>query len=261
MVVQDQGHRLHYFTHKGEYKNSFFVGVSTNPRAFIDIYTLISLKSNPEKKTKTEILEIYDIKTQKKYRLAELKAEGALEGSSGSGKGDVSVSVMDPETTAQLLLSYNNKKLIIGKTDKYTIIKLDLSGKELLTFSINGRKAKPITAEYKKNFTLRLKEIPESVKKQIAANIPDNSTYFNDIQVDEKGLIYVFITDVSTKKARALDIFSPAGKYLYKSVLTMPEGYIIAGDIKFHGSNLYIVLEDDEGERELVKFKIKTPQL
>ncbi|MCP4150219.1 MAG: hypothetical protein GY757_20900, partial [bacterium] len=48
LVVEDQGQRIHYFTRKGEYKNSFFVGNSTNLQAFITMYSLISLKSDPE---------------------------------------------------------------------------------------------------------------------------------------------------------------------------------------------------------------------
>ncbi|MCP4152745.1 MAG: hypothetical protein GY757_33740, partial [bacterium] len=201
------------------------------------------------------------LKTEKKTRLAELKAEDALEGTSGSGKGSVTVSVMDPDTTAQLLLVYKNKQLVIGKTDKYAIKKIDLKGKEILSFSLTGRKTKAITAEYKKNFANSLKGIPDSVKKQIVASLSDNCTYFNHLHVDEKEMIYVFVSDVANKKTREIDIFSPGGKYLYKSSVTVPEGFVIAGNLVFHGGYLYIVQEDDEGERELVKYKIKTPQL
>jgi hypothetical protein len=153
----------------------------------------------------------------------------------------------------------NGKSLLFGRNDTYYIKRTDFSGKELLSFSLQGRKPKPVSMETKKALFSGNTRFSPQLVKSIVDGLPDHCTFFSKIHVDDAGLIYVYIADVSNEKGQDLDIFSPTGKYLYHSSITFPGGYKAVTSPVIAGDSLYIYAEDEEEEQKLVKFKIKRP--
>ena len=91
-------------------------------------------------------------------------------------------------------------------------------------------------------------------------SILDQATYFSKIVTDKNGLIYVYTSNVGLVNGQEIDIFSPEGKYLYKSKITLPQGNTIkANGLVFKGDFLYMVVEDSEGDLSLRKYSCKLP--
>lgn len=261
IIVDDRGNRLHYFTKKGEYKNTFRYDHSLIPKTFIKDHRFVAIRNNLEdvKRKENETLEIVDVKTRKREIITSMKPEEMADGSHGSGKNQVRVSVFVAELTPSVVVGTDGKSLLFGMNDEYLIRKTDFSGKELFSFSLAGRKPKPVSMETKKALFKSSGRLSPQMIKSIVDNLPGHCTYFSTIHVDDTGLIYVYVTDMSNEKGQELDIFSSTGKYLYHSVITFPDGHqgitspVIAGDY------LYVYTEDDEEEPKLIKYKIKKP--
>ncbi len=89
--------------------------------------------------------------------------------------------------------------------------------------------------------------------------MPDEAPFFGRIMVGKSGLIYVFVSDLENETGQEVDIFSAQGKYLYHGEIKLPDNYKIRSGLTFENGHLYVFAEDDEGEGELVKFKINLP--
>jgi hypothetical protein len=72
-------------------------------------------------------------------------------------------------------------------------------------------------------------------------------------------LITIHLTDVANKTVQEIDIFSPAGKYLFHSDIQLPEGFKRVTPLFIKGNSLIVFVEDEDGEQKLVKFQIETP--
>lgn len=262
LIVWDNGRRLHYFTKEGKFFRSFRFGTYYSPRGFTDITSFVSLRSDPEKESgPTETLEKYDLKTEKAVTLDEVIADKPVKASNGTSRGSITVSVSDEDTTPMVILGTSPNALYYGRNDAYRIKKTDFDGTGLLTFGIDGRKRKPVPEAYKKNLVSKMsREIPPQVKKQIYNKIPDTSTFFSKIHADEQGLIYVYVTDLGNRQGQEMDIFSPKGQYLYRAEVRVPEGFTLRGEVTLHRDSLFAMVEDEEGERQLIKYKINRPR-
>ena len=180
--------------------------------------------------------------------------------SEGSGK----VVMAAPSLSRTLVSTVKNGNLYFGNSGDFVIKQTDLNGKELLTFSIEGRTAKPVSPDYKKSLVERIKpylvsQDIDALCKNLVETIPDNCTYFDGVSVDDNGMIYVLVADVLNEQSREIEIFSPEGKYLYHSAVSLPQGLRFAAKPVFKGNHLYVVVKDEAGEQKLVKYEIKRP--
>jgi 6-bladed beta-propeller len=264
LAVRDQGRRIHYFTKKGLFKNTYRLRSALQPRVFIDGLHFLALRQDLEKPEKTTSIELCDISSGETKVLAQEAAEKEVTASNGSERGDLTVHVSIDELTSGLIFAAGKNKnyFFYGYNDRYMIKKMDMVGKELLSFSLSGRKRNQVPMSYKKEQIKSLSsEIPQEIKNKILKGLPDQCTYFERIMVDPNGLIYVYVTDVANTRGWELDIFSPDGKYLYHSKVTLPEGLHKRSSLVFKKDRAVVFVENEEGELKLLGFSIKPPVL
>jgi hypothetical protein len=101
---------------------------------------------------------------------------------------------------------------------------------------------------------------PEEIKKRFISRMPDECTYFSQIESGTNGLIYLYVSDAVREKGQEIDIFSPTGEYLYHADIDFPEATrIVANGIVFKGDFLYVVVEEESGDFSFRKYSIRTP--
>lgn len=174
--------------------------------------------------------------------------------------GTIQTNVTIPTITPVMIVGHHQGKLYFGMNSKYEIFISDMQGKAIGSFSID-RKPKQVTLEEREEVMLKLAKgiAPAEVARQMAKILPDKETYFVSIRVND-GLIYVARSHFPAGHQQQFDIFSPEGKYLYKSFVRLKEGNrIIAGPI-FKDGHLLLAWEDEEGEAFLGKFKTSMPK-
>jgi len=264
VIVFDAGARLHYFTKGGKYKNTFRIPSQTYPLDFFDIDSFVMYQYATDRKG-NEGLKQYNLKTKKSTLITEFPRPGAMESSKTSEKETVSVTYIDPNTTPEMVIKLKNRHLYIGRNDNYLIKKIDLKGKELLSFSIEGKEPKSVPQAYKEEKIGRIKldgqKLPKNMANKLMEQMGDHCTLFNTIVVDDKGFIFVYVTDISDKNRQEIDIFSPEGKYLYRSVAVFPDGVQFRSSLRLKGDYIYAYIEDEDEELKFAKYKIKKPLL
>lgn len=260
LIVPDSG-GFHYFTPDGKYLKTFKSSGFFFEGVWLDENRLVFPSESTEGKKKINRLKILDTRDSSKKAIAQLEAEEPMTAQSGG----IRLTMKSTDTTPMVILTAGSGSLYFGKNDKYQIRKTGTDGKEIMTFGIDGRDRKPISEALKRKqferVTLNGGKMPEDMIKQMIKRVPDEMTYFKRIHIDESGMIYVYLTDMANKTGQELDIFSPDGKYLYHADLTLPEGMKTYSPILFKGNYIYVFLEDGEGERKLVKFKVSKPVL
>jgi hypothetical protein len=265
LVIQDIGNKIHYFNKKGEFVNTFKYGMYTRPKDFLDEFTFITLRSNPEKKQEKETLEIHNIKTEEKAVIAEIISEVPVEASNGEGSGSINIQIGDENLSIKVVtgIDTRHKEIYFGRNDNYVIKKTDPNGSGLLSFSIEGRKRKPVPLWYKKRLVEPIvidgRKLSKKMENKLIKNMPDQSNYFNNIFIDETGLIYVYVTDITNKGGQEIDIFSSQGKYLYHAIIELPKELRKRGTLVIKGEHLFAFAADEKDDRKLVKYKIKKP--
>jgi hypothetical protein len=131
----------------------------------------------------------------------------------------------------------------------------------LFSFGLDRDRKKVTDDEKRKHF--EKSSIPKEKVDAIIPDLPDALTHFMRIQVVE-GLIFVYSTESLERQQDkiALDIFSPEGKYLYRSRLQfgneMPL-YTHVEKVIIKGNHCYALLEDGSGKSFFVKYKISLP--
>ncbi len=261
IIVPSRGGIFHYFGQDGRFKRSVNTGSFVFPRYYLDNNKFIWVRSDREGiGKKPEQISIYDMKTRKSTDLIEISPENVLI----AEEGGMRLIIKDSQTTPGVVLALQGKNILFGKSDKYLFEKIDHSGKVLSSFSIEGRKRKPISKEFKRkrfeNINLNGGMIPKNMINQMIKGMPDVATYFSRIMVSEKGLIYVFVADLENQGGQEIDIFSPEGKFLYHSEINVEEGSKIVSPISFFKDSIVMFVEDEEGESSLIKYKIDLPK-
>jgi hypothetical protein len=260
VIVSDYG-KLHYFTKDGKFSKSVNLKGMHFVRGFIDENRFAIVKEGEPKSGKPDVLELFDVSTDKRTTIKEVQAEEVMVASSGG----MTLAIKDINTSPMIVVGIHGESIFFGKNDKYRIHKTDLKGNTLLSFSLEGRKRKEITDAFKRKRFERISlnggKIPEDMIKKLMKSMPDYCTFFMAVQVDKSGLIYVYVTDMMNDTGQEIDIFSAEGKYLYHAVFTLPEGLKTDIPLDFVGDHLYVFAEDEEGEGKLVKFRVAKPSL
>ncbi|MDQ1351000.1 MAG: 6-bladed beta-propeller [Acidobacteriota bacterium] len=258
VIVPDQ-QKVHYFKKDGTYVKSYNLGGMAFLRAPVDEFRFLKVQENEDEKVNLDKLEIIDVNTMKHTPIAEISSEKELTASSGG----LIMKFKDGFSTPVVIVAEKDNEIYFGKNDRYFIKKVDMNGKELLSFSISGREQKKIPMDVKRqrfeNVRVNNGRMPKEMIDQLVKSMPDYCTYYSQIDIDKNGLIYIHMNDVANKTVQEIDIFSPDGKYLYHSAIQLPEGFKRVTQLFFKGNNLIVFVEDEEGEQKLVKFQIETP--
>lgn len=261
MIIVPELGKFSFFDLKGKFQKSINTGRMVAPLTFLDSGHFFHTGGLVSREKKSgDMLYLFDLETRKDKVIAEIPREEALTATSGGRR----VMVRDSTTTPGIVLGLEDKHIYYGKSDKYVIKKSDLDGKELFSFSLDGRKRKKVSMVYKRkrfeNVIVNGRKMAKEMVDQMVKSMPDESTFFNRVMVDEQGLIYVFVSDLENETGREIDIFSPEGKYLYHGEIKLPDNYKIRGGLTFKAGYLYLFGEDEEGVGKLLKFKINMPK-
>ncbi len=261
IIVPTMGGMFQYFGKDGKFNKQINTGRFVFPRSYLNKDSFIWVKSDNEGRgKKPELISIYDMNTKKSENIKSISPEELLT----ARKGGMVLMIKDSQTTAGVVLTLQGKDIIYGKSDKYKFMKIDLKGKELSSFSLEGRKRKSISEKFKRkrfeNISLNGGRMPKEMIDQMTKGMPDIATYFNRIFIGKNGLIYVLISDLENENGQEVDIFSPEGKYLYSGEIKIEDGSKINSSIAFHNNMIYMFVEDDEGESSLIKYKVDLPE-
>jgi hypothetical protein len=254
---------IHYLSKKGVFIKDVNPGKILFSRLFIDENRLVKLSyMGFQDVDEPNYIEIYNLETKKSKKLVPVQLkEGVLQYS----KGSTNIVMKAQDTKPEMVFATDSQALFYGNNDLYQINKIDFNGKPLLSFSVEGRKKNSVSRDAKLNhFRNRVRifdNLPKDAVKVMLNQIPDQSPYFLQILIDKKGRIYVLLIDLENQNQQAVDIFSPAGKYLYHTVIDLSENFerIVVLAFSFARSELFAFAEDEEGERLLVKYKINLP--
>ena len=260
VIIPDAG-RLHYFTKQGEYLTT--VKKECEPHAFIDENRLIDAPLSPvflpDGRGK---ITLCDLQSGKDTVISEFSAfEGGVARSGGTVV-DVIVPVFSPLMT----IGYSENRLYWGMSDRYMIHVTDLDGKDITSFSVDRKKTRVSTRDKRDFFNKG--NMPADMLKQIVDSLPDEVTCFHRIEVHNK-LIFVFVPEIDLDnkilRTKQIDIFSPEGKYLYKAHLNFGKSRVHLSsplqNIVITNDFLYAVLQDEENNVLVAKYKISLPTL
>jgi hypothetical protein len=254
--------RLHYFKTDGTFvktvTNTFF---RRRPVFFIDddefIASPLNVFRSPDKKG---AIRKVNLKTGTDTLISEFQifTGGSINRQGGSARLIIIVGLSPMMTVGR-----GTEKIYYGVSDAYKINVVDLDGKSLFAFSVN-RKNKKISKEEKKELFAGIKNMPENERKQLIKNFPDEPTHFYHIE-EIDGLIYVFVPDPLRRfeghqQPKQIDIFSPDGKYLYKTNINVEKGWR-PESLMIKKNNLYSVLQNGDGDIKLVKYQISLPKI
>ena len=260
VIIPDVG-RIHYFSGEGEYLTT--IRKDCEPHVFIDENRLIDAPLSavflPDGKGK---IMLCDLQSGKDTVISEFSAfEGGVARSSGMVM-DVIVPVFSPLMT----VGYAGDQVFWGMSDSYLINVTNLEGRDITSFSIDRKKTK-VSKRDKRDF-FKTDRMPAVMLKQIMDSMPDEVSSFYRIEVHNK-LIFVFIPEVDLEnkslRIKQIDIFSPEGKYVYKAHLKFEKNRIHLTspfhNIVIKNSFLYVVLQDEDDNVLVAKYKISLPTL
>lgn len=261
------GDKIKTYDKNGNHVKTYKVEAGVSPRIFVNADHYLGLRSgsNILNRPKYELLELISLKQKNGTVLAKIVAEEKIILSSILPMGRYILLEDDIEIFPRLIIHFDKNMLYLGRSDKYLIKKIDLSGKEQLAFSIKGREREALPPNFgvdRANQTRvgRDQKMPEEMKEKFVAQFPDRHTYYTKITTDEEGLIYVFVPDIMDLGKQEIDIFSPEGKYLYHAVIVLPDGLEKIKPFVFKGEHLFALVKSEEGVQKLVKYNIRRPE-
>lgn len=174
-------------------------------------------------------------------------------------QGNVRAVAVIPSITPVMVIGDCDGKLYFGMNSEFRIYIADMTGKEQGSFGIE-RKQSLVTLEQKEKVMLDLIKglAPDEVAKQLAKTLPDKETYFDRME-EQDGMLYVYRSKFVPGGERQIDIFTPAGKYMYRTFVRVKEGLTIVTGPTIKNGCIYMVLEDEDGEITLNKYKTQLP--
>jgi hypothetical protein len=188
-------------------------------------------------------------------------AEFSISKGEKSTQGGMSLVILGLTPQIKVGFDPDLKRFYYGRSDDYSIHVAELTGKRLFTFTLD-RERRAVTEKDKWRHFEQTRLPKERVEK-ILPSLPNFLTYFMRIQVFE-GLIFIFSTESLDRQQEklAIDVFSPKGKYLYRSYLKFGDGspsYTHVEKVVMRNTHVYAILESKEGSPSLVKYKIDLP--
>lgn len=266
--IRDNGEKIKTFDREANFLGELSLEGGVSPRVIIDNNQYVAVRSgwNPGKKVQHEKLELLSSDGGKISLLTMITAEERLIASTDATLGRCNVLFDEVEIFPRLITHFNGNRLFIGRSDSYLIKKIDLSGKEELAFAINGRERTPLPPDYSEDRISSLgqvcgMEMPKEMKEQLLTGFPDRHVFFTEITTDEQGLIYVFVPDVIHTEKQQIDIFSLEGKYLYRSVIELPDGNKKLKPLIIKNEYLYALVKSKTGEHKIIKYSITLPSI
>jgi D-alanyl-D-alanine carboxypeptidase len=260
------GDKIKTYDKSGNHVATFDVEKEASPRLFVDDDTYVAVRSGPDvlNRPPHERLEIVSRSGAAGAVLGKFPAEDKLIMEVFVPMGRYILLENDINIFPRLIVHFDGAMLYLGRSDAYTIKRVDLNGGEDLAFSIAGRVRELLPRDYAVNLAGRkkvagTKEMTGETKEQFVERFPERQVFYTKIATDEQGLVYVFGPDVTDFGTQEIDIFSPEGEYLYRAALELPGGRERISPLELDGEQVYALVRDEEGAAHLVKYEIDRP--
>ncbi|MCK5221574.1 MAG: 6-bladed beta-propeller [Candidatus Aminicenantes bacterium] len=250
---------FHYFDIDGNYIKTTKFSPRLKPREFVNGDIFISAPVTIDRRgAEFEKILLYNLKTEKKTEIASFKPFDKATDTQESGGNQITVGIVIGDITPMMLVRFKDGKLYYGMNSKNELNVCDLNGKNILTFSNLLKKPNKVSDNYKNDLKARLGDVPPNMLKNIINGLPPNASFFSDVFVDQKGNIYLFESDPDSTTKKIIDIYSPEGKFIYKSEIRSENDEEIQL-IHMNNDSLLLVTEDEEGNIIVSKYKIELP--
>ncbi len=259
IVVVDTA-KLHYFSRDGDFvksENNYYY--RRRPALFIDEHRFIAAPIGIfeafEGKGKIVVI---DLESGQETVIHDFLIFGGGTARVGRMIGSLIIEGLTPLMT----IGYFDGRIYYGMSDNYAIHMADLNGKGLGKFSLRRDKRKVSAKEKAQRFE-DYPQMSREARQQIMETTPDEMTSFARIE-PHRGLIYVFEPEVIRRNFQAIDIFSPEGRYLYRSKITVEVGLTMmpqqSANPMLSDEHLYVVLADENLNIRLRKYEIRLPE-
>ena len=148
-----------------------------------------------------------------------------------------------------------------GKNSDTVIYRVGADGGKVESFSFAGIRRKVSEEDKRKHFAKF--DIPKDVVASMIKALPGQMAYYNRIQV-ANGLVYLFSNESigGALTGQDINIYSPDGQHLYHGRIQVEDGWHISNpdNLQLGHGFIYAILENDDGIRKVVKYKIALPQ-
>jgi hypothetical protein len=259
VVVVDTA-KIHYFSKDGEYlksDNNYYY--RRRPALFVDERRFIAAPMGIfeafEGKGKIVVI---DLESGRETLIHDFLIFSGGTARVGKMVGSLIVEGLTPLMT----IGHFNNRIYYGMSDSYTIQIADMEGKKVGKFSVQRDKRKVSPDEKAQRFE-DYPQMSRQGRRQIMETTPDEVTSFTRIE-SHQGLIYVFAPEVNRRNFQAIDIFSPEGRYLYRSKITVDEGLTMmpqqSANPLLTDTHLYVALADDNLNIKIRKYEIRLPE-
>jgi hypothetical protein len=250
---------VHYFDYDGNYLKTVPFSPILRPRAFIDEHTFISAPATNDRRSREPAkITVYDLDTKKRSTIASFSPFEKATSTEQTSSRQVTVGIVINDITPLMMVHFADDLIYYGMSDTYRLYISDLQGKIISSFSVPGRKANPVSNEYKKELKASLGDVPENFLNSIIDGLPAHASFFSAIHVDEGGNIYLFESDPDSKSKKCIDIFNPKGEFVYRGFFEAKKGESIESILIGDGLAL-VVIEDEDGTIRLSRYSIKLP--
>jgi hypothetical protein len=256
LVIYDFPSKIHFFSANGQYIKSSTTSIGTIPYFFTSDTQYISAPPPTREGGKIQLVNFQE-GTKKEL------ADVSFKLISGPDRRIIVL----PGLTPMLRIGFDpkNQRIYYGVDTSYTITVMDFDGNMKNIFSMIRKKS--IISDSFKISTIKhhlrgssIPTAPDSAYKIIPNEIP----YFTSVQI-HNGWVLVLINPLENQwKQQSIDIFSQEGKYTYRTTFT-PEATLLNNlnfgeTVIIKQGYLYAILEDEEGEIKLAKYKIILPE-
>lgn len=259
IVVVDTA-KLHYFSRDGDFiKSESNYYYRRRPALFIDEYRFIAAPIGIfeafEGKGK---IVVVDLESGRETVIHEFLIFSGGTARVGRMVGSLIIEGLTPLIT----IGYFDGRIYYGMSDNYTIHMADLNGKKFGKFSLQRQKRKVSPEEKVQRFE-DYPRMSRQGRRQIMETTPDDVTSYTRIE-SHRDLIYVFEPEVIRRNFQAIDVFSPEGRYLYRSKIVVDEGLTMmpqqSANPLLTDEHVYIVLVDEDLNVRIRKYKIRLPE-
>ena len=258
VLVVDRS-RISYFSLDGTFEKSIVYSTQMRPREFVSEEAFISAPVNLDLGGKTAEIKWYNVNDKSEKTIAEYQPfKKAAATDRGSGR-TVTVVAVFSGVTPIMMVKYRNNQVYYGMCDTYAINRVDLKDKKTSSFSIEGREPREITPAIKKELAAGLGDIPQDMLERILDGLPKKASFYQDLIIDNRGFVYVFLANPTAGPIQGIDIFSPEGKYLYSSQLRVEDDSSIPA-IYLRDDLLVIAVEDEEGTVKVAQYSVQLPR-
>jgi hypothetical protein len=155
-----------------------------------------------------------------------------------------------------------SERFYFGKNSDTLIYVFDSGGDRIGLFSFSGVR-QPVSEEEKRNHFAKF-DLPEEAMTAMVGALPDQMAYYNRIYVID-GLVYLLSSDkfAGPHTSQNVNVYSPDGRHLYHGRINVEEGWHIAGNtdnMQLARGAVFAVLENDTGEKKIVKYQVTLPR-